>query len=546
MLMPRSAGAATLPPTWSVLSVSTSPPPAGAAAAYDPDLNTVVAFGGTTASGAYSDVTWLWNGASWAAANTGTHPPAARADASLAWDSAHRQLILFGGRSADGTLLNDTWAWNGTTWFPITSGSSVAPPPRFGATMGTDSTGELVLFGGTGQRSAASQQSATQPAPQSSSSGTSAGAGSGAVTLGDTWTWDGSAWEQQRPPASPPARTDAASAFDPSKGQLLLFGGSAIPLGTGAAPVLLGDTWTWDGTSWAAQTPTARPAPRAGSVMALDDSLAEPVLFGGLGASGALSDTWIWSGSDWAPLGAGGSAPARADGAAADDIAAHQLVVFGGLAAGGAVEDTTMVLTPAPPVTIGTGSTASATGGNPTTSSSGIVSSTSPSPAQPGAFSGGKPTPPAPTGGVGSAREGSTPVAAAPLLATAHTVYQGNLVTLTGSGFSPAARVTIRFYSGHAPPEIVGTAIANALGRFSATVAVPADASQGEHRFEASGKNGVGRLTALWTPVRVLALPGRGSDTTLRTVLMTLIALAIPALTWFGLGWRSRRRAGAR
>jgi hypothetical protein len=45
--------------------------------------------------------------------------------------------------------------------------------------------------------------------------------------LGDTWTWDGTTWTQQRLAAHPPARSYAAMAYDPAPGTVVLFGGGS-------------------------------------------------------------------------------------------------------------------------------------------------------------------------------------------------------------------------------------------------------------------------------------------------------------------------------
>jgi hypothetical protein len=70
-------------------------------------------------------------------------------------------------------------------------------------------TGNLVLFGGNGNSG----------------------------NLSDTWTWNGTAWAQQRPAASPPARLGASMAYIPATGNLVLFGGND-------ASRNLSDTWT--------------------------------------------------------------------------------------------------------------------------------------------------------------------------------------------------------------------------------------------------------------------------------------------------------------
>jgi hypothetical protein len=87
--------------------------------------------------------------------------PSARYGASLAFDSAHGQLILFGGIDKNGPLA-DTWNWNGTTWTQLASCSS--PSARNFASLSFDfASGQLILFGGSGKNG----------------------------LLNDTWNWDG-------------------------------------------------------------------------------------------------------------------------------------------------------------------------------------------------------------------------------------------------------------------------------------------------------------------------------------------------------------------
>ena len=69
------------------------------------------------------------------------------------------------------------------------------------------------------------------------------------------------------------------------------------------------------------------------------------------------------------------------------------------------------------------------------------------------------------------------------------TLRRGDLVTLTGAGFAAGASITISF---HSSPVVVGKAVADRLGAFSATVAVPDSASAGTHRFEAAGRGPTG------------------------------------------------------
>jgi len=56
-------------------------------------------------------------------------------------------------------------------------------------------------------------------------------------------------------------------AYDSTRGQVVLFGG------LDANSKVLGDTWTWDGTTWTQKSPDTSPPARAGAAMAYDLSL---------------------------------------------------------------------------------------------------------------------------------------------------------------------------------------------------------------------------------------------------------------------------------
>ena len=114
-------------------------------------------------------------------------------------------------------------------------------------------------------------------------------------TLGDTWTWDGSTWTRQSPGASPPTRWGAAMAYDAATSTVVLFGGDhQIPLGLGLA-----DTWAWDGSAWTEQSPATSPSARSAASLAYDAATGTVVLFGGTGGIPGhptfLRGTWTWS-----------------------------------------------------------------------------------------------------------------------------------------------------------------------------------------------------------------------------------------------------------
>jgi len=148
--------------------------------------------------------------------NLGGGPPA-RYDHAMVYDPGHDRIVLFGGRTAAGAPLSDTWIWNGSSWSPGPPG----PSARFDHAMAYDPVrGVVVLFGGD----------------------------DGAQKLGDTWEWDGSGWAQRANTGPAPRGGAALSDYGSPCGGLLLFGGKTA---TGA---LQQDHWFWSGTSWTART----------------------------------------------------------------------------------------------------------------------------------------------------------------------------------------------------------------------------------------------------------------------------------------------------
>ena len=550
--------------TWSPVSPPVTPPSlAYASAAYDSDNQTIVLFGGSHSNGTLSNDTWVWNGSTWAdfSGSAGQAPPA-RKSASMAFDPKLHQLILFGGDGANGQPLGDTWAWNGASWYEQSDqvlGQS--PGPREGAAIGYDGAGNLVLFGGTGytdppadppaETTTSTTTSTTVPPPSttattSSSSTTASRHTTAAIedstaaavsVLADTWSWTATGWTPG-PASGPPARSDAAMAFDGTSGETLLFGGESTPTGS-TSPKLLDDTWSWNGRSWAHLAPAAHPPARLGAVVAADGLIGGLVLVGGSGTKGPLGDTWIWNGSTWASPRPAGSPIPRTGAAAAFDAASGQLLVFGGRKAGGGVLADTVILADQAPVALGAGPTSTSrpagTGTAPshTTQTSPLGTGIPPSETTTSA-----PLSPLPHPAV------AVPTRP-PLDATHHVLHRGDLVTLSGTGFRAGATVTISF---HSTPTVVGRAVANRQGSFSATVAVPDAAKGGTHHFEAAGLGSTGRIAELTATVNVVGVPGvSGRSTTLQLVVLTAAALAIPGGTWFGLvaAGRVRRRRTA-
>jgi hypothetical protein len=289
----------SVPPgvTWLAPSGGTGPPArSGASIAYDDARHQAVLFGGTGLNGSLRD-TWVWNGTSWTDVTPASPSasPSARFGAVAAYDAIRGKVVLYGGYDATGPR-DDTWVWDGAGWTDVSGANR--PPARYAATMAYDAAhGRAVLFGGidsTGARS-------------------------------DTWTWDGLAWTQHAV-AAPAARYLSSAAFDPL-GRVVLFGGHDASGG------LLDDTWTWDGSAW---TPRVAPGPAARylAVAAFDPVHKEVVLFGGCSTATsfacATDDTWAWDGLSWTRRAPATSPPARYDAVAAYDTTSEEVVLFGG------------------------------------------------------------------------------------------------------------------------------------------------------------------------------------------------------------------------
>jgi uncharacterized protein (TIGR03437 family) len=269
--------------------------------AYDSAHGQVVLFGGTNGYGGIYitaqalDDTWLWDGSNWTGKTPQTVPPA-RAGHSMAYDATHGQVVMFGGYN-DGAVSNDTWVWDGENW--ALKSPQTSPSARIDYSMAYDSAhGLTVLFGG--------------------------GSANG-VTFADTWVWDGSNWTQMSPKTSPPARLAHAMAYDSAHGQVVLFGGSSD-----YQP--LNDTWVWDGVNWTEKLPQNSPPLPGGTAisafvtaMAYDSAHGQVVLF-----RGDLDETWLWDGSNWTLQSPQTSPQERFYYALTYDSAHSQVVLFGG------------------------------------------------------------------------------------------------------------------------------------------------------------------------------------------------------------------------
>jgi len=246
---------------WTQLAPTTAPPGRTEhAMAYDIQTPRTVMFGGRDAAGQRLADTWAYDGTDWSDMQPVTSP-SPRYGHALAFDVARDVVLLFGGNVAGGafgTLVADTWSFDGTTWTLLAP--ATVPPALTGPSMVYDARrGVVVLVGSNGNLNSL-----------------------------ETWEWNGTDWTAMAPATVPPARTSDL-VYDSLRGKVVLFSGQRLP-----SP--LRDTWEWDGIDWRQRfTPNAPPF-RAHHAMVYDDQHHRSVVFGGFTQPfTSRDDTWEYT-----------------------------------------------------------------------------------------------------------------------------------------------------------------------------------------------------------------------------------------------------------
>jgi hypothetical protein len=121
------------------------------------------------------------------------------------------------------------WTFDGSGWAKLTP-TGATPGQRYAAQTVIDPhTNHLLLFGGL-------RDDQTPAVPPSKTPGERQS------FADDMWEWDGATWKQIAPANLPPQRENARMAYDPTRDNIVMFGGY-----NGA---FLSDTWTWNGSTW--------------------------------------------------------------------------------------------------------------------------------------------------------------------------------------------------------------------------------------------------------------------------------------------------------
>jgi hypothetical protein len=238
------------------------------ASTWDSSRGAIVAFGAGWPGGTYEPRTFEYDGRGWTARAL-TPAPTPRIRPALAFDAKRGVTVLFGGTghspaATDPEIaLNDTWEYDGAWKLRIASGTAGSPSIRGGAALGFDPVrGVIVLYGGHDL---------------------------GGTIRNDTWEYDGTAWKQASPLASPPALTNATMVWDSVAKRLVLAGGTSSSM------------YGYDGRTWTALATTGY-LRRGLSQIAFDSKHSTFVVFGGekslaavSGFSDPIGDTQTWT-----------------------------------------------------------------------------------------------------------------------------------------------------------------------------------------------------------------------------------------------------------
>ena len=315
---------------------------------YDSAHQKVIMFGGWDFFGNRLNDTWAYDYGTntWTNLNP-ANPPSGRAGHTLAYDSAHQKVIMFGGFDVYGHTLNDTWAYDyGTnTWTNLNP--SNPPWPRCGhAMVYCPGINKVIMFGGNcgewlkdtwaydyGTNTWTNLNPANPPPGLAEHEMVYDSARKKVIMFGgnghgETWAYDyeNNIWQGLKINPSPPGTHGYAMTYIQASDQILLFGG----WGEGS---VLDNNKVWaltfrPSTSyWQNQLPGIIPFSRESHAMVYDSAHQKVIMFGGW-----YSDTWAYDygTNTWANLNPANPPPGRYEHAMAFDSVHQKVIMFGG------------------------------------------------------------------------------------------------------------------------------------------------------------------------------------------------------------------------
>jgi N-acetylneuraminic acid mutarotase len=270
--------------SWVSLAPSGPSPSArsGHSAVWDSTANRLLLFGGYGVDGYRADL-WSYrpDTNSWEELAGGGPRPPPREEHTAVWDSAHGQMLLYGG-ARDGRIVDDLWAYRPATdtWVELDP-QDVWPAARFRHSAVWDATNaQMLVFAGYG-------------------------GGFPGGYLNDVWSYrpGPDRWERLDVGGlTPPPRSRHVAIWDADAARMLITGGFAGGID------YLADLWSFSPgeNRWQQFGPDGGPAPRAGEVAVWNTRGRQMLVHGGSGS--ALSDE-LWSFVPPRPLGEAGAAP---------------------------------------------------------------------------------------------------------------------------------------------------------------------------------------------------------------------------------------------
>ena len=200
----------------------------GVAAAFDPARGITVLFLGIPRTeGGEQGQTWVWDGQEWTRINTQRRPTSVIAHR-MAYHGGLRQVVLFGGSTAESRPLDELWGFDGQDWHPIEIEGETRPPPRGDPALAYDGgRNRLVVYGGC---------------PDPSNVVDEPRIDCEVTPLEDTWELVDNRWVQRIAQSAPGPRAANALAYDPIRRRSYLTGFQE----RGETTVV----WSWNGEAW--------------------------------------------------------------------------------------------------------------------------------------------------------------------------------------------------------------------------------------------------------------------------------------------------------
>jgi hypothetical protein len=286
---------------------------------YDVAHSRITMFGGKTDAVNGLDETWTFDGSDW----TQLHPataPSPRIWASSAYDTVRNRTVLYGGQFTTADLKTttnyyDTWEFDGTNWTQIaTNGPQVTTPllaydeaTQQMILLGSDTDAKPHMYSYDNKGTWTEMKPSTMPdcvvdaglvyqGHDPKVLVLYAGVCSDSGSLATTYEYDGVSanWQKVDAVSSAFRLTGEAIAYDPSRRETLIFGG------TEAFSVPQSATYVYREGVWARPTIVANtPSPRSLFGFTTDPARGVVWLIAGQDDLSTLGDVWKYTNGTW-------------------------------------------------------------------------------------------------------------------------------------------------------------------------------------------------------------------------------------------------------